>query len=515
MTNHQPTLRDLWPALCRHLLLGTDQQSLGTTLRADLGPLQLDSEEEALVLLEALGLVHLLHKGARVLETAVALPESAIEQPRTPCSWRSVQHLQAILNDHHRPALPEFSRLLHQYQKVLPPTSIPLLLDRCLLQADGWPLLEPILGPRGYWLLRQHPRWSVLAPTPGQVRGWATADAAAQPALLRQFRQLDAAAARESLVLQWPLLLPKVQARLLPALATGLAPADEVFLETALQHSRKEVRLVAAGLLASLPTSLLVQRLWQHAQAALHLVGGQLVIELPEHLPKATQADGIYPTGSKAPGGLKLNWLCQLVARIPFYFWERHWQKTPAEVIGLFVKAPHTLPLLQAVTDSLNRFPYAAGEAALIKWWLLTGQETYWNTPAGRQLLENSTPQLFNQCLVTWLEQFGPLVPAESLPAFWLSRGTQTWEPALTRIIVIGFQEIAQQRQLSDWSLVHYHRLLEAAAYQSDPQLLPAIRDAWFQGTSRFGRWHALVEKLLQTLHFRQEMVRALQAQEG
>jgi hypothetical protein len=512
MTHPQPTLRDLWPVLCRHLLLGTDQQSLGEALRTDLALLDLDAEEEAQVLLAALGLVHLLHKGARVLKTATALPAAAVEETRTPCSWRSVQHLQAILNDHHRPALPEFTRLLHRYQKVLPPTSIPLLLDRCLLQADLWPLLQPILGPRGYWLLRQHPRWSALAPAPEQVREWAAAPIPEQPGLLRQFRLLDAAAARESLVLEWPLLPPKAQARLLPALAAELAPEDEVFLETALQHSRKEVRLVAAGLLASLPTSLLVQRLWQQAREALQLVSGRLVMELPEHLPKATQADGIYPTGSKAPGGLKLNWLCQLVARTPFYFWERHWQKTPAEVIGLFVPAPHSLPLLQALTDSLNRFPYAAGEAALIKWWLLTGQETYWNNVSGRQLLENSSPQLFNQSLVAWLEQFGPLVPADSLPAFWLSRGGQPWEPTLTKIIVIGFQEIAQQRQLSDWSLVHYHRLLEVAAYQSDPQLLPAIRDAWFQGAPRIGRWHAVVEKLLQTLHFRQEMGRALQA---
>jgi hypothetical protein len=507
-----PTPQDeIWPALRKHLLLGTHQQSLPEALTEALVPYHIEEDEEAPLLLEAVGTMHLLQKGARKLSHyAGVLPPAISTSGRAPCSWRSIQHLQAVLQGHHAAALPEFAALLVQYNKALPPAALPDLFDQCMQEPQMWPLLQPLVTERGYWLLRQHPQWSKLAPDTSLLHNWRKAKGKEQTLLLGQWRAIDTAAARSSLEAQWPDLDHKAKAKYLPGLQTGLSLDDEDFLDQALQESRKGVRLAAADLLTQLPDSQLVQQLSAIADDVIQIKDGKLSLNLPEDLPKNTQTYGIYPTGSKQAGGLKINWLVQLLERIPFAFWEKRWDKPAAKLIPIFAQSTYGLVFLQAITAGLNRFPNREAQTVLIRWWLLSGQDTHWSKPAAKQLLASATDDQFNEILLFWLQQAGPLVPADSLPAYWLSQGKHRWSASLSKLIVFGFRDVIQTRRVADWSVYHYKQILEVAAYQSDAHLLDVFKNGWSFRSAGFGRWHADVEQLLQTLHFRLEMKKAL-----
>lgn len=500
-----------WKELVRYLLLGTDQLPLSAEVLSIMQALGVEQEENHQMLLEAVSLTHLLQKGApRSANVSFTVPEPAKPSAGGACSWRSVQHLQAILNGHHLPALPEFVQLLHTHNKQLPADSLPVLLEQCRANPDLWELVRPIIGERGLWLMRQHPHWSNLEPQVAALEEWPEQSGKTQLFLLQAYRKVDSAAARESLTDHWLQLDHKTQARLLPALSEGLKADDEAFLEHCLQAKRKEVRKAAANLLSRLADSQLVGRLWGYAQSSLLLKDGKVICELPEELPRETEADGIYPTGSKTPGGLKLNWLQQIVAGIPLLYWVDHWKKTPWEIIHLIANGPHSTTILNAFTESLIRFPDTVGTEAVIKWWLLSGQESLWNNNTAKQLLKQTSVSFFNESQLRWLEQFGPLVPADSLPAYWLTNSTHSWAPALSKIIVLGFQDVLQGRRTANWDLWHYRRLFEAAAYHSDPQLLDQFKSGWSFRSASFGRWHADLEKMLQILHFRREMIAEL-----
>ncbi len=498
-----------WDELVRRLLLGTDQLPAEELQTSD-APADEDTESHQ-QLLEAVGITQILRQGARQLPTLnEALPSPAPEAALAPCSWRSVEHLQAILDGHHQPALPEFAQLLKKHQKQLPHEALPNLLEQCREQPELWQLIEPILGTRGRWLLQQHPHWSALLPSTAALESWPQATGKEQLALLTAYRREDPEAARQSLTDHWLELDHKAQGRILPALAEGLTSDDETFLDHCRLAKRKNVRLAATDLLASLPESRLQDRLWEHAQSCLVLKANKLELILPEDLPKATQEDGIYPTGSKTPGGLRLNWVQQLLERIPFTHWEQHWQKTPLDIIQMVAKVSYGNQLLQALTKSLLRHPDLGGTEAMIKWWLLTDQQSLWNNTEAKQLLQQATPGFFNASLLTWLQQFGPLVPNETLPAYWLLHSPHPWQPALSKMIVLGFQDVIQGRSTANWDIWHYRPLLEKAAYHSDPQLLQQFKSGWSFRSGEFGRWHADLEKMLQILHFRGEMAREL-----
>ena len=202
-------------------------------------------------------------------------------------------------------------------------------------------------------------------------------------------------AARDSLSDHWLNMDHRTQARVLPALEVGLSTEDEAFLQHCLQSKRKEVRKVAGDLLTRLPESALVSQLFELAAEVIQLKAGKLSLNLPDSIPGISKEYGIYPSGSKMPGGLKIDWLRQLISRIPFSRWTSVWKKSASEMVQLFAETQNALPFLNALNESLLRFPEPEGQEALIRWWLLSGQEVLWNNKKREGIIASDLGSVF------------------------------------------------------------------------------------------------------------------------
>lgn len=205
---------------------------------------------------------------------------------------------------------------------------LPDLLDAGSRRSELRGRFGAVGGERARWLAGQRPDWSwygevarsVLAPE----STWDEGLPADRIAYLRGLRATDPDRARDLLAAAWPGEPPPQRAAFLAALRTGLAPADEPFLEAALDDRRKEVRSAAAALLAVLPGSAYRGRALDRMAGYVRVDGGEaVVVMLPAQCDPAMARDGI---DARAPQGIgeRVYWFEQAVARTPLEFWSSY-----------------------------------------------------------------------------------------------------------------------------------------------------------------------------------------------
>ncbi|GLC24910.1 DUF5691 domain-containing protein [Roseisolibacter agri] len=282
--------------------------------------------------------------------------------------------LATLLVGEHRDVLPEWLARAAAGGWRAPSPLLPALLDL----ARAAPALQPdvvrVLGARGRWLAARHPDWSWAAGTSSDTARatWETGAPPARVMALATLRADDAAAARELLAATWRTESAAGRAKLLAALETSLGPDDEPFLEAALDDRSREVRAVAAGLLASLPGSALVARMTERARAALRYEAGgllrraRLVVTLPGAPDEAAVRDGVQP--APPPGiGERAWWLSQIVAAVPPAAWTAAWGLGAERVVTLLRDDEWTQPLADGWARAALRHRDAEWADALLR----------------------------------------------------------------------------------------------------------------------------------------------------
>jgi hypothetical protein len=223
-------------------------------------------------------------------------------------------------------------RAVHGTGRHIPPAFLPALLDWGKRHPEQHDTLRSTLGRRGLWLSQQNPYWSYLTPVETPEETFLTASGEARVAALHTLRQHDPHRARALLAESWAQETHADRAMFLATFELKLSMADEAFLEAALDDKRKEVRVVAADLLARLPESQLVQRMIARVQPLLRVSNGLLKtrveISLPESCDKAMQRDGIEIKNVPYRMGEKAWWLQQMLGRVPPTLWGQ-----PADLI--------------------------------------------------------------------------------------------------------------------------------------------------------------------------------------
>lgn len=227
---------------------------------------------------------------------------------------------------------------------------LPELLDAATRDRALRPAVAGVLGQRGRWLAAQRADWQRLdwhrvadgAAAPGPADGpaaWQTGRRGERIRYLAALRDADPAAARELLAAGWASETGDDRAELLPVLARELSPADEEFLEAALDDRKGAVRAAAVRLLARLPGSAWCRRATARATPLLQLEGSPprhtLAARLPGGLDPAATRDGIG--GQPPPPGISVAaWqLTQVIAAVPLDQWAGRFGLTPAGIVAL------------------------------------------------------------------------------------------------------------------------------------------------------------------------------------
>lgn len=254
--------------------------------------------------------------------------------------------------------LVEFLGALDTAGYVLPPVLLPAILD--IADPQVRKSLLPVVGQRGRWLAQLNPDWRWVlsaAETLGDAyrqhleRIWEEGTIADRCEALAALRRSDPAEARRWLQESLAREKPEHRARLVAALAAGLDPADEPFLEACLDDRSEQVRQTAAGLLARLPGSALARRMKQRAENLLVAPprGGRSRFRVKCQPPQGIEAEGFRDGLPRKPPpgqGKQAAWIEAILAAVPPGWWCQKFAAAPAGLIQAIRDDPFADALL-------------------------------------------------------------------------------------------------------------------------------------------------------------------------
>ena len=503
----------IWEELTKIALIGTERGNLPAEVEEALSQIGIDTEADpSRVVLQGAAIYRQLKRAGFPVYSYQGEKPPATEEAegrRTAVSSSSARHLRLILEGSFRQALPEFLQLLKQNDNLIPAEHLPTLFYLSLKSVPLWKILQENLGPAEQWLLRQNPDWAPLACLP-DIEAWPDASHPEKLGMLRYIRRTqpeDAASLLESCWNETPYTEKQT---FLKEMEHQAGLYDEAFLEFCLLDSRKEVRTAAALLLARLPGSALLERLFSRAKTILHKEK-ELSLVLPEKLDDGLKRDGIGIAKKNYPGGKPAGWAFEIISRIPPQRWEAHFKVPTVDTLRLFAGSRQGKLLLDALANAAILHQDHRWMEAILRYWWRTNDEEGWSGSTGKLLMEHLPDPVFNEMAQQHLKQNPGFIEEKSFLNQMLSQGAHYWDKALAQLVVKGFQQWLSGARAYYWNLWHYKRILEVAAYRIDPGLLESFRSGWDTRSPVWYHWEKEVERFLKVLAFRKEMKEALE----
>lgn len=363
--------------LIRTALLGTQREPLpeppaGTPLAALMA--DLNGFEPPSVLLSVAGALRLGELAGQLPRRAPAVSPAALPPSDIPpCSVRSGQRLAVLLDGRFQAVLPEFLTALAQVKRRAPDELLPVLLDYGVKDAPQRAQIIPVLGQTGRWLAAQNPAWSYASPGAGIWDGlaplWHSATPDQRAGLLIQLRATRPEWGLALLNSTWKSELPLARRKLIRELETGLGPADEPFLEAALDDRDLTTRRTASELLAQILGSRLVQRMSARAADILRWTPGEhfpIAISLPEPIPPDLVRDGVQPTTANMPSNTHRMRVTVILGAITLEHWGAAWGASPEAIIQAALVSAWPRTLIRGFIQAAARQRNAAWARALL-----------------------------------------------------------------------------------------------------------------------------------------------------
>lgn len=351
--------------LARAALMGSNRQAPPQPdvagepgeLLAAIATAQAGKPERAL--LQSAGVLSICaYAGFQPAPAAVAAfpPQPAESLPRADLEGLASLLATILESKHFRLKAEALAGLIRQ-DHLVPAALLPEALDMGRGHTELRPFLQPVLGERGVWLARLNPAFAWAAAGEGGEEDWENGSPAQRRAYLAQRRKTDPADARERLAAAFAGNGARERAELLATLAEGLGMADEDFLETCLGDRSREVKGVAAGLLARLGESRYAGRMAERLEACLTRAEGCWEIEAPSAFDAAWAKDGLQEQAPGGNAGQRGWWLRQLAAALPLSWWERRLDLTPEEIAAWAAGSRWHRNMGEAMVERLEAAP--------------------------------------------------------------------------------------------------------------------------------------------------------------
>lgn len=310
------------------------------------------SDDPAFAFSCALGAVGACRLAAVVFDAETsATPASAQDDPRmlaTSHPWTGV--LATSFADGPPRLQHEACLQLAAAHSTLPGQLLPLALEAGARSQALRIALLPVLGHRGRWLAQFNPDWRFAldgtdaTQSSDDPRLWTEGNLAQRVDYLRRRRAVDVTDARALLQAALGELPAKERLALVEVLQQGLCSDDETLLVPLLKDRSRDVRQLAANLLALLPASAHAQRLITWLQPLLSskrglLFGKSWQIEAPL---SAESAWAEAMIDSKRPQHESLGergwWLYQIARQVALPWWVAHTGLRADELIAWAAK---------------------------------------------------------------------------------------------------------------------------------------------------------------------------------
>jgi hypothetical protein len=512
-----PPAAKLWDDLLKAALLGTERQrpaapaadgALGVVLS------RVGNEPPDRALLAAAAAVSVYRRaGAIPPADESARPAAGVVNNDVPqVSWRSGQHLQTMLAGTHADVLPEWLLAAGAAGRRVPDVALPRLLDAARGNGDLREPLRTVLGKRGRWLAARNPDWSFAAE--GDLFGdvgdadevWQTGQRAARVSVLARLRHADAARSRSLLESTWAQEPAEDRAKFLVTFRNGLSLSDEPFLEAALDDRSKDVRQVAAGLLARLSASQFVRRMTERAVPLLAWKPGKkprVEVTLPAALDKGAGRDGVETKSSDPRTGQKQWWLRQILSAVPPATWAKRWGATPAEIVGAVRKSEFETVLLPAWAQAAARNVDAAWAEAVLSTEMATVLEH-----AGEQVVAELQAALPNarreSLLLEHLSAGGDDDPM--LPQLLRAHGG-AWSPRLARAVVERVRAMVRRAGRGGSGYWTARTVIREAALRVPPAMFEELSKGWPEDAKDWHAWKGNADEFLAKVQFRRDML--------
>ncbi|TGD80215.1 DUF5691 domain-containing protein [Hymenobacter wooponensis] len=508
-----------WQRLLRVALLGTrqapDALPTGGLALPDASTDPDYREKQALTAAGALSLVR--KAGYQFTAAAVATPEPSLAPPESALSLGPVgtQLLQQMIDGTHSPLLAGFLNDMHSHGRRVPHHLLVPLLETARTRRELHGPTAQVLGQRGTWLLKQHPGWQpilVAAATTPDATTWETGSIAERVTFLNLLRATAPDQARELLAAALPQEPAKNQAVLLEALSTALTAPDSPLLEQYLTSKSKEVRQVVRPLLAKAPGNSLIERVWNRTEPLVRvktsLLSKKLLVELPDQpWDKSWLTDGIEQHDSRFQGD-RATLLGQQLALIPPQRWTAHFNLPIPKLLDLAAGTEWAALLLSGWAEAALLHQDASWAAAMLEW-LYEKPRKLSPLQALGGLVGLLSPAQFTSLLLPLLAAAPHLSPeVRWLPL--LLQGHTPWPESLTRrMIEVLLESLGRPEQLhrihyaASQIFEHMARVVPASQYVLCARgLEPLLHDVPYI--------HNSLTRLLNTLHFRQQLAEAL-----
>jgi hypothetical protein len=420
-------------------------------------------------------------------------------------------------------ALPEALERLTRARLLLPPALLPAALDAGARSKAIRPGLLAVAGARGRWLARHNNAWS-WATTPSDADLVANADTiwqegkqAERLAVLRLVRASDPARGRAMLEETWQRERANLRAEAIDALSVNLSPADQPFLEAALEDRAQPARERADALLTRIPGSRSAREAIVRAEPLIgKRLGFQIVIRPPD--------------GDASSGSERAALMAEAISRVPPSHWAAQLGKQPADLVRTVARdRDWGFAVLDGWTRAALAFTDAEWAAALWTAWLATSSSQFGMTgkaSAGSfeatvnqrliELLQVTRPGDAERAVANAISgSFDPNRMAAVLPHL-----ARPWSADFTDRYLRSFRDLAdmalKQAQV-DWRAIHVWSssfqtaalALPAGSIQSAVTLLSQLRDATPRhGTDyRWEYWKQTLKSHIDTLRMRRRII--------